>query len=50
MSRADVRTIGTTGMKPKMVVPPGVRVMISRPPPVAQATMLPPGAGAGILY
>ncbi len=43
---AEMMTIGTTGMKPKMAVPPGVRVKTSMPPMVAQ-TVAGPGAGAG---
>lgn len=46
INNAEMITIGTTGIKPKTAVPPGVRVITSRPPG-AQATIAGPGAGAG---
>ena len=48
MSSAEPRVIGTTGMKPKTAVPPGVRVKASRPPS-DQTTTGGPGGGAGTI-
>src|SRR5262249_30809508 len=46
ISSAEIRTIGTTGMKPKIAVPPGVRARKSKPASFATTTGG-PGAGAG---
>src|SRR5258706_10568827 len=46
ISRADPRTIGTTGMKPSTAVPPGVRARRSSPPTDHTKTGG-PGGGAG---
>jgi hypothetical protein len=46
INNADIRTIGTTGMKPNTAVPPGVLDKASTPPG-AQRTVAGPGAGAG---
>src|SRR5258706_358525 len=46
ISRADPRTIGTTGMKPRTAVPPGVRASRSSPP-TDHTGAGGPGAGAG---
>ena len=46
INRAEMITIGTTGIKPNTAVPPGVRVKTSIPPG-AQETIGGPGAGAG---
>src|SRR5260221_11585112 len=46
ISRADPRTIGTTGMKPRTAVPPLVRASRSSPP-TDQTRTGGPGGGAG---
>ena len=45
---AEPITIGTTGMKPRTAVPPGVRASSSRPP-IEAMTVAGPGAGAGTM-
>jgi hypothetical protein len=46
INNAEIRTIGTTGMKPNTAVPPGVLDKTSTPPG-AQRIVAGPGAGAG---
>ena len=46
INKADISTIGTTGMNPKTAVPPGVRVRTSMPER-DQISVGGPGAGAG---
>ncbi len=48
ISSAETSTIGTTGMKPKTLVPEGVRAKTSVPP-TDQKTAGGPGGGAGIV-
>lgn len=48
INNAETITIGTTGMKPKTAVPPGVRVNTSAPPS-DHTTVADPGAGAGTI-
>ena len=46
ISNAEIKVIGTTGISPKIAVPPAVRDKTSTPPG-AQTTVGGPGAGAG---
>src|SRR3954471_24207658 len=46
INNAEIITIGTTGIKPRTAVPPGV-LERSSVPPIAQTTIDGPGAGAG---